>query len=234
MKKVEVLCQLQGVDTTLDRARERLATVLRRLDDRSTLDEVTAQHAAAASELQNLTADQNDFELQVQDLRGKLTELEKKLYSGTVANPKELDAMTRDAQQYRQLISTREDRLIEIYDLVESATSRLAEATERLETATTTHSQERQALGVERNDLESTIAEQENQRQRLAGEADAQSVRIYEGLRRTRGGLAVAEVAQRTCQGCRVTLPASEETRARSSQDLVLCQSCGRILHAGL
>ena len=57
---------------------------------------------------------------------------------------------------------------------------------------------------------------------------------MYDGLRRTRGGLAVAEVAQRTCQGCRISLPVNEEIRARTSPDLVFCQSCGRILHAGL
>jgi len=58
------------------------------------------------------------------------------------------------------------------------------------------------------------------------------TLRTYDHLRRTRGGLAVAEVRQRTCQGCRISLTISEEQRARHGDTLVICQSCGRILYA--
>jgi predicted nucleic acid-binding Zn-ribbon protein len=40
-------------------------------------------------------------------------------------------------------------------------------------------------------------------------------------------------VEQRACKGCRINLSSSEVQRARSSSDLVFCQSCGRILFAG-
>jgi len=60
---------------------------------------------------------------------------------------------------------------------------------------------------------------------------DATSLRLYDRLRSTRGGQAVAEVKQRTCQGCRVTLTAAFEQRLRHGDALVTCQSCGRILY---
>jgi predicted nucleic acid-binding Zn-ribbon protein len=160
--------------------------------------------------------------------------VEKKLYSGTVMNPKELEAMTKDAQQFRRQISTREDRLLELFDEVESATKVLAEVDGQLQTTRAEQADNEARYGAERRQLEDTIAQREQERAALTAQTDREALRIYEGLRRTRGGLAVAEVSQRTCQGCRVSLPASEETRARSSTELMFCQSCGRILHAGL
>lgn len=234
MRKVQVLAELQRVDSALDRARERLAAVEAELADRSALAAVEVEHEAAQKDLQLKSAEQRDLELEVEDLRQKLATLEKKLYSGTVQNPKELNDMANEARQYRNLISGREDRLIPLYDVVEAAQSVADAATSRLAEARSAHRESQARLAAERESLRAAIAEQERQRALLEKESDAQSLRVYESLRRTRGGLAVAEVAQRTCQGCRVTLPVSEEIRARSSEDLVMCQSCGRILHAGL
>jgi predicted nucleic acid-binding Zn-ribbon protein len=149
-------------------------------------------------------------------------------------NPKELDAMTKDAQQFRRQISTREDRLLELFDVVEAASKALVDVEGRLERARVERAENEAAYGAERDQLERTIAQREQERAGLVAQADREALRVYEGLRRTRGGLAVAEVSQRTCQGCRVSLPVSEEMRARSSTELMFCQSCGRILHAGL
>jgi uncharacterized protein len=234
VRKVQVLVQLQRVDTALDHARERLSSVHAELADSSALAQVTAEHEVVKADLHRKATEQRDLELEVEDLRDKLATLEKKLYGGTVHNPKELSGMADEAKQYRNLISSREDRLIGIYDVVEAATTALAKVAARLKATRRSHAENMARLSAERNELQTAIAEHERQRAALMDESDAQSLRIYEGLRRTRNGLAVAEVAQRTCQGCRVSLPINEEIRARTSEELVLCQSCGRILHAGL
>jgi hypothetical protein len=234
VRKVEVLYQLQRIDSALDRGRERLAAIAAHLNDDSALAAALGEYEAASSEHHRLHGQQQDLELEVADLREKLDALEKKLYGGSILNPKELAAMQQDAQQFRNLISSREDRLIELYDLVEVAAQRLATTSEQLEGQRAAYAAAQRELEAEREQLERTVAEQERQSASLRAESDPQALRTYASLRRTRAGLAVADVSQRTCQGCRVSLPVSEETRARTSQELVLCQSCGRILHIGL
>lgn len=234
MRKVETVLQLQEVDTALDRSRERLAAVVAQLEDRSELDRTEAEQQAAAAELRRETTTQQDLEQEVEGIRQKLSALEKKLYGGTVANPKELEAMTLEAKQFRNQISTREDRLLEQYDRVEALTAAASEASARLEAARASYENSQRELSSERDELQASIAENEQQRVAVLAEIEAPTLRAYEGLRRTRAGLAVAEVAQRTCQGCRVTLPVNEEIKARSSPELVFCQSCGRILYTTL
>lgn len=231
MRAVDLLAQLQEVDTTLDQQRLRLAQLQAQLEDRSELEAVVAEHRAAESLAHRLDGEQQDLELEVQDLRGKLAALEKKLYSGTVGNPKELDAMLRDAQQFRALISAREDRLLALYDEVEAAASALERTTARLRATEAAFAERQRALADERDAVAERVRQAEQRRQDLRAAAPPDALRIYDNLRRTRGGLAVAEVVQRICQGCRVSLPGHEVSRARASDDLVFCQSCGRILH---
>ena len=232
MRQAQLLAQLQRVDTALDRARERIVRIGELLADRAALVASEREREAAAADLQTRQTELKDLELEVEDLRSRLTQLETKLYGGTVMNPKELGAMSDDARQYRNQISSREDRILGLYDVVEAASARLAEAEGRLASTRRTHAETQQGLAAERGALEARIAELERERQSLQAEADPRALRTYESLRRTRGGLAVAEVTQRTCQGCRVAIPSTLEQRVRAGNDLVLCQSCGRILYA--
>lgn len=231
VRTVDLLAQLQEVDSALDEQRQRLAVLQAQLEDRSELETIAAEHRAAESLAHRLAGEQQDLELEIQDLRDKLTALEKKLYSGSVGNPKELDAMLRDAQQFRALISAREDRLLALYDEVEAATRALEAATARLRAAESGFAERQRTLGSERDATAAEIQRAEQRRQELRAGVPAAALRTYDNLRRARGGLAVAAVAQRICQGCRVSLPEHEVSRARSSAELVFCQSCGRILH---
>ena len=54
---------------------------------------------------------------------------------------------------------------------------------------------------------------------------------IYETLLKSRGGQAVARVERAACQGCRITLPTMDVQRAKNADELVHCNSCGRILY---
>jgi predicted nucleic acid-binding Zn-ribbon protein len=231
---VQLLAQLQRVDSAIDHDRGRLATVELQLADNSALAAAEAEHTATTAVRTQQQTELRDLELEVQDLRSRLTALEKKLYGGTVVNPKELAAMTDDARQYRNQISPREDRILELYDLVDAAVTAQAEADKQLAAARAADEDRKRQLHDEEAALQRRLAAAEQERDTLRREADPQALRLYDSLRRTKGGLAVAEVAQRTCQGCRVSVPANLEARARTSDELVLCQSCGRILHAGV
>lgn len=234
MRKVDLLRQLQRVDQALDRGRERLTELEPRLGDRSALDAAIAELETRQRTLRRLESEQVDLDLQVEDLRGKLKAIEEKLYGGKVRNPKELQDLSREAEQLRRRISAAEDRLLECYEQVEQAATLLNEARALREQAEREWQERQASLGRELAELRAELASLERERERVRAEVDGQALRVYEGLRRTRNGLAVAEIRQRTCQGCRVSLPMSEEHRARSTPDLVLCPNCGRILFAAL
>jgi predicted nucleic acid-binding Zn-ribbon protein len=232
VKTIELLRELQAVDTSLDADRVSLNQVETELVDRSQFYAARRERDERAQALRKVEADQRDLELEIETQRKQLDDVERKLYGGRVGDAKELTNLSREATQIRGLISTREDRLLEFFEAAEQASAALAAAEARLRQIASDRKAREIALAADRDRLLGAIGTGESRRESLRGQADAASLRTYDNLRRTRGGQAVAEIRQRTCQGCRVSLPASVEQQARHGDTLVPCQSCGRILYA--
>lgn len=232
MTLVDLLHNLQEIDAALDGQRDRLAGVVAELADRSGVLAQRRARDGRAEAARALQATQRDLELEVETYRRQLDEAEKKLYGGRVADAKELSNLQKDAEQIRKLISPREDRLLELFEGADRAAAELAAAEAALRDGVAARRAHEAALAAERDRLRASIEADEARRDAVRAQLDPASLRTYDNLRRTRGGLAVAEVRQRTCQGCRIGLTAGEEQRIRAGNTVTLCQSCGRILHA--
>jgi predicted nucleic acid-binding Zn-ribbon protein len=114
---------------------------------------------------------------------------------------------------------------------LERANGAVAESQETLKRVVAERRVLESELMAERKSLAASTRTAQAERDQVRSEIDAATLRLYDRLRTTRGGQAVAEVKQRTCQGCRVTLTAAYEQRLRHGDQLVTCQSCGRILY---
>lgn len=230
MRKVDLLRELQEIEIALEHSRERLEAVHQQLGDRRELQEAEQAQKTLQQQLRALETEQTDLELHLSELREKLQHVDDKLYSGSVRNPKELDSLSKEAAQFRHLISSQEDRLLDSFDRVERVSTARDAARRRVAELEETWRQRQASLGRDQEQLEADITRLEAERERARSALDASSLRTYDALRRTRGGIAVVEVKQRTCQGCRISLTSSQEHQTRASQDLVLCQNCGRVL----
>src|SRR4030042_436472 len=96
--------------------------------------ELTAARAAVDEHREALRAlreGQRDIEWQVDDARSHVTAVEKKLYGGTVRNPKELEGLNDDANMLKGQLRRREDELLNHMVKVEEqeTTLRQVEAT---------------------------------------------------------------------------------------------------------
>ncbi|HLG76192.1 MAG TPA: C4-type zinc ribbon domain-containing protein, partial [Ktedonobacteraceae bacterium] len=88
------------------------------------------------------------------------------------------------------------------------------------------------AAGLLRRDqLETKRQELQAKRAQLAAAVDAELLKRYEALRRSKQGRAISRVEQNSCQWCRVILTPSEMQRVRTSSELQTCSNCGRILY---
>jgi predicted nucleic acid-binding Zn-ribbon protein len=231
LKALEQVIHLQELDDKIDAERERVAAIEVTLHDRSEYEAARRRHQEATQPLRQLEADQKDLELRAGTARNQLTEVEGKLYGGRVASPRELDDLQKRGADLRRQISTSDDRLLEVMEQLEQATAAAGEADAKLRQVVTARKTLETDLLAERKSLVASVRQLTAERDQLRGETDATTLRQYDRLRSTRGGLAVAEVKQRTCQGCRVSLTAAYEQRLRQGTTLVTCQSCGRILY---
>ena len=230
MTAVTELFALQEIDLALDRARTRLVEIEEGIQE--TEERAAARQAKAEKEevLAGFRARQKDLEWEVDEVRSKASEMEAKLYGGTVRNPKELSDLDADVRSLKAQAAKREDVLLALMEEAETADAeyRGAEAEYlRIESAWQAN---RAGLLSERAELEPEVERLEAQRGQQIAEIGRAALGLYQLLRERRGGQAVARVDRGMCQGCRISLPMSVLQKARTGVGLVQCVSCERIL----
>lgn len=230
MSRALRLYQLQQVDGRLDELRGRLAEVEASLTESQALKQARAEVAAKDQRLKELQRRQRDLEQAMDDIAAKVKELDDKLYSGRVTNPKELDGYYQEQLQLKARLRQLEDQMLEVMLALETATADLAEARKRLAEVEAQWQADQQRLRQERTTLRRQIEALEQERAQLAAQVDRLDLAVYEQLRQTRGGRAVAVVERGACSGCRVVLPVTDFQKVKAGQGLVRCGTCGRIL----
>ena len=231
LSSVWQLYQLQDVDLEINQRQERLAKVEQSLGDEGPLEEprnVVAEHRSRLSQLQR---DQREAELQSAGLREKRESLEKKLFSGTVRNPRELKGMQQELGYLQNHQGEAEDRLLEALVAVEECQAALASGEQLLARVEQEWSAQQAELQQEREVLQRELAALQKQRSSMVAGIPAADLAVYQQLCATRGGRAVSRVERGMCQACRISLPTRELQQVRTSSGLVRCSNCGRILY---
>jgi len=227
------LFALQEIDLALDRARARLQEIDEGIQETEELAEARQLKIDKEEVLSGLRSKQRELEWEVDQVRSKASEMEAKLYGGTVRNPKELSDLDTDVRALKAQASKREDVLLALMEEAETAEGEWRAAETEYSRIEADWSANRKVLLDEKAELEPEVQRLELQRTEQLSEIDRASFRLYEILRERRAGHAVARVEQGMCQGCRITLPMSVLQKTRTGVGLVQCVSCERILLVG-
>ncbi len=175
---------------------------------------------------------QSRLEETVGSLEARIAEIERRLYSGTVSAPRELQAMAAEVDSLKARQSSVEDEVL----LAMEEGEPLAEEALRLQSERATLQEEtdhvREALTRAEATVDAQISGEAAERAGAAKDVPAELLRIYEGLRAKLGGVGAARLVGSSCSGCHLTLAAAEVERIKRQPPdaLVLCDQCGRIL----
>ena len=162
-------------------------------------------------------------------LKEQVSELETRLFGGSITNVRELTAIETEHSAVRRSLAQVEESIAPAEVAAEHArqqfedlTKELAEKEKHWTTRLIELRQEKVKMGNEFNKmLELRNAE--------ASEIPDEDLARYTRLFRSNRGVAVVKVERGVCQGCAVRLPVGELTRLRNSDGPIPC-SCGRAL----
>lgn len=233
---LEGLLSVQAHDTSIAQLRHRSETLperaeLARIDNTLAALETKVSEVAAARDA--VARRQQAAEDEIALLGEKIAEVDKRLYSGTVTSPRELQAMQADIDALKRQQSGFEDTVLEAMEEREPLDAEL----QRLDAERAALDEEAVGFRVRLAEAEATIeaeiAVEQAARDGAAAQVPPALLTQYERLRTTLGGIAVARLdAAGRCGGCHLTLPAAEFARIKREppDTLVLCDQCGRIL----
>ena len=232
MSLINDVCTLQEIDDEVAGLEAVIADIDVRLAHSETLAAAEAAFAEADARFQDLRRAQRALETDVAALDAKITPEEKRLYDGSVRNPKELTAIQHELEHLEAQRSQLEDRLLAVMEEFEAADAARRAAEAALAAARREREQEVAALEARRAQLASALAAALARRAGQVDRVHPASIRLYEDVRRRRG-TAVARIQGSTCSGCRVAIPESVRRKAFDPATLAQCPNCERILYIG-
>jgi predicted nucleic acid-binding Zn-ribbon protein len=235
MTRWDDLLVVQEHDTAADQLEHRKLA----LPERAELEQVMADLASLEGRVaeveeqrHELGRSQQRLEDEIASLNDKAAQHDKALYSGTVSNPRELQAMQDEIAALRRRVSQLEDQELELMEQIEPLDADLA----KLEA-------ERAALDGRAAALRGAIAEGEvaidgelatvrAERDAAASSIAADLMAQYDQMRPKLGGIAIARLVGGHCQGCHLALSAVEVDRIRKlpPEEPATCEECGRLL----
>lgn len=224
---------LQNIDSESDQLRDKHNHLPEREKYEGLANKLRDLQSALTTKRKTLDEKQSDLkklEGELELANNKISKEEKRLYGGSVTNPKELKGIEDEIKSLRRLTDARETEVLERMDKaqkVEEDIEEKARLAKALETqAKETHHQ----YAKEEKKILDRLSFLEKERQKYSGGIDSPALKLYERLRQEKHGVAAAEIKSGVCQGCFVELPAEEVDSAISTDKLWRCPSCGRII----
>jgi uncharacterized protein len=233
MRGEDRLLELQELDLSIDRLENR-----RRALESEEEVEVLRRRAEEAEErvgelrmaLDSIVREENRIEGDVGSLDARIEAEQKRLYDGSVANPKELQAIQAEIANLRARKGRLEDEELGQMEHREDLEGRLpalekemAEARSRSEELEASSEREVEEIGR-------TLAERRSEREALAREFDEELLELYEDLRAGKRGVGAAALKDGVCQGCHEKLSPLYLDRLKRAEGIRRCEYCRRIL----
>ncbi|SDO17416.1 hypothetical protein SAMN05192576_3553 [Nocardioides szechwanensis] len=229
------LLDVQALDAQADQLRHQRA----HLPEIAEIATLTARRAELVDQVRDaqivvddLASAQAKADADVEQVKARRTRDRNRMDAGQITNPKDLERMQHELTSLDRRISTLEDEELEVMEQLEEAQASLAELSGQV-----AEGDERLSGLVTGRDLKA--AEIDAELDRLTGERATavdgmpdDLLALYEKLRANKDGVGAAELRQRRCNGCQLTIDNAELAviRALPSNEVVRCEECQRIL----
>ena len=229
-EQLDLLKQLQTIDGELYRLRKQQREKPKELEQVAT--QVAQQEArlkVSTERLNALQLSQKEKEMDLQTREANAKKLQGQLFQ--VKTNKEYTALQHEIDTLKADASALEETILKTFDTIEGAAKnkqgeqeRLAQEQEQLRTTRERIERELAAIGEQ-------MAQLDRRREVLAPTVPAPTLLTYERILNIRDGLALVPLVEESCGGCHRRLPPQVVNEIYLKANLVMCESCSRILY---
>ena len=229
MTAINQLYDLLELDKEIEQCRKSIKEIDDALEDKALLFQSEQSLNKATSILKSQEAARVDLELTIESTTTKGNGIEKKMYSGAVTNPRELEDMQKELQIVRSQESKLEENLLNVLQSLEKTRPAVTKLTAHVDNIRTNRENQESRLVNERATLNKSSTKLVEQRGNLSSLINPQYLTLYQSIRVPNP---LVKIEKGMCQGCRIALPTNLIKTARISVNPTQCPSCTRILYA--
>lgn len=233
MENLDLLWELQKHDNILKDIKDDFQQKIN-IDEIKGLEIKLNQTEKELIDLEN-NIDQNEEKLNknhsmLRDYDYHLKEVEKDLYKGNITDLKQLDFLDNERKSITKNIGDKEIEILEQLEEMEDLKKEFA----RIEDDFTDFKQEYNSLVKEYKitveDFKQKVIESKEDIDKISSKIEKKMLKRYAKIKRNKGD-AVAEVINCKCGGCNMMIPTFVIDKLKNHDEIVFCESCGRILY---
>lgn len=226
---------MQALDLKLDQLAHKRTT----MPEVAEVESLAAEHArlsdslvVAQTTVADLEREQKRADTDVEQVRTRKDRDQKRLDSGQVSSPKELESLQKEIESLERRQSELEDAELEIMERLEQAQREVDSLTAERDSVAQRAREAQQARDAKWAEIDQEAEQARQQRAELAGQLPDELLGLYEKIRASQGGIGAAALRRRTCEGCQLQLDPAELKRISSfAPDVVVRhEECRRIL----
>lgn len=226
---LEKLIELEKVDREANRLSEEVAGLPKRV---AIIEEKLAEHKAAVEKakagIKHNEASRRQLEADIKGFQEKIAKYRSQ--SSSVKTNEEYRALMHEVEFAEKQISGCEDKILELMLGLEAAEKDLKVAEAELKTESADVEKEKADARVRTAEDEKLLVGLKEKRTALRSGVNESTMQHYDRVMRQRKS-AVAEAYEQKCMACFVMLRPQTWQEIRTNEQLVTCNSCGRILY---
>jgi predicted nucleic acid-binding Zn-ribbon protein len=229
--ELEKLLILQDRDQRIRQIQMEIKTLpLQRKSLEAQLTATAASLESLKHRAKQLEVDRKKLELDVGTRQTSIARLKTQQYE-TRKND-EFQALGHEIERYEKEIVVLEDQELELMEQADKL--RLEVAAQERTASAARDSMNRQLgdLDEKGKTLQKQLEELTVERGNLAGAIDEDVMERYQRLFSSKGDAAVVAVEHGVCTGCHMKVTTQTAVRAKSGNEIVSCEQCGRILYS--
>lgn len=192
------------------------------------LETLKSTYENSRQELDETTRVKLNTEGELKVLQEKQKKYQEQLYS--VTSNREYDAITVEIDEISERIDTEETRILELLETEDALKEKVAELAAQVSSYEEDLVGKKEELNSKIRATENEYAILENKRQDLTALLSKPVLYQYERIRSVRKDTTVVPVNKYACSGCFSAIPPQKVVEIRHMDQLMTCESCGRIL----
>ncbi len=229
-KNIELLIKVQALDTRtyeLNRLKGEKPRALEEFRQAVQLEKDSL--ARAKEDLKAIQLKKKDKELELQKKEEEVKKFQTQLYQ--IKSNKEYKALVGQIEGLKADDSVLEEEIIVFFDEIDKANKEISEAEDSLKKEEAKLKEAEETLKKEISQINSELDKLRGEKEKIIANIDKIILGKYEHILKNKNGLAMAQLVNDVCQGCNMNVPPQVINEIKMKKELIICESCSRILY---
>jgi len=227
--ELQKLWGVQLLDIDIMSLERRLQNLDRGESLKARLDSLIRKHNEKSEEIKSKEIILKELELELTSIEEKIKKDEERLYK-TISTQKELDSLNQELEYLSKERTAIEDKTLDIMEALDPLRNELPKILEEINEVKTSLNDTLEKANEMEKELSDVLGEKESIRKEKIKGIDQQILVRYETLRKAKRGRGLAKVVDGRCSECGVDLSLSLIEESKSTEKLLTCEHCGRII----